>query len=158
MRMMHLIRMTHQNDQQMHQGYDTVCCCLRVLACCRLAVLLARAYQADRQETLGWDTLCVFHRLCLPTGSVCLSLHATHFHLQHTLQPAYLTSSSFALMARFLVLTCHFVVCAPPFDVSAGCFFASTWVAHRSTDSTACATEEYGRPRQFVVLQTANNA
>ena len=53
MTMMHLIRMTHQNDRQMHLGYDTVCCCLRVLACCRLAVLLAIAQQADRQENLG---------------------------------------------------------------------------------------------------------
>ena len=158
MTMMPLIRMTHQNDLQMHLGYDTVCYCLRVLACCRLAVLLATAHQADWHQNLGWDTVCVFQRLCLPTGSVCLSLRAKHFHLQHTLLRAYLTSSSFALTARFLVLTRHFVVCAPPFDVSAGCFLASTWVAHRSSDSKACATEDYGRPRQFVVLHAAKNA
>ena len=157
MTMVHLIRMTGQNDQQVHLGYDTVCCCLRVLACCRLAVLLATAHQADRQDNWGRDTLCVFQRLCLPTGSVCLSLRATHFHLQHTLLTAYLASSSFALTARFLVLTRHFVVCAPAFHVSAGCFLASTWVAHGSTNGTAYATEEYGRPRHFVVLHAANN-
>ena len=53
MTMMHLIKMTHRNDRQMHLGYNEVCCCLRVLACCRLAVLLAIAQRADRQENLG---------------------------------------------------------------------------------------------------------
>ena len=120
MTMMHLIRMTHQNDRHMHLGYDTVCCCLRVLACCKLALLLTTAHHADRQENWGPDTLYVFQHLFLPTGSVCLSLRATHFHLQPTLLTAYLTSSSFALTAWFLVLTRHFVVYAPPFDVSAG--------------------------------------
>ena len=85
----------------------------------------------SRGVLLSCVDCAVFQRLFLPTGSVCLSLRATHFHLQHTLLPANLTSSSFALTARFLVLGRHFVVCAPPSDVSAGCFLASTWVAHR---------------------------
>ena len=77
MTMMHLIRMTHQNDLQMQLGYDTVCYCLRVLACCRLALLLATAHQADRQEkNLGWDTVCVFQRLCLPR--LCVPVLTCH--------------------------------------------------------------------------------